>query len=118
MRLEKKRDSELAERKGLAVRTIIQTIWLVLSGIIAYVALDWIFSSEQLTYDFFYTSLGIPRSVPEAVIMGVLIILIVLVMQFFLVMGYAIASPQGRQRTGDPSPYSSTYDPMQDDYRH
>lgn len=118
MRLEKKRDSELAERKGLAVRTIIQIIWLVLSGIIAYVALDWIFTSEQLSYDFFYTTLGIPRSVPEAVIMGALILVIVFVMQFFLIMGYAIASPQGRERTGNPSPYSSTYDPMQDDYRH
>jgi TRAP-type C4-dicarboxylate transport system permease small subunit len=118
MRLEKKRESELAERKGLAVRTVIQFIWLILSGVIAYFALNWFFTREQLTYEFFYTTLGIPRSVPEAVIMGVLILVIVFVMQFFLVMGYAIASPQGRERPGDPTPYSSTYDPMQDDYRH
>lgn len=118
MRLDRKKDSELAQRKGLTVRTIIQTFWLILSGIIAYVGLDWLFTSEQLTYDFFYNTLLVPRSVPEPVIMGALIIIVVIVMQFFLVMGYAIGSPQGRERTGKPSPYSSTYDPMQDDYRN
>ena len=118
MRLDRKRDSERAQRKGLAARTIVQSIWLILSGVMAYFVLDWLFTSEQLSYSFFYNTLAIPRSVPEPVILGALIVIIVFIMQFFLVMGYAIASPQGRERSGNPSPYSSTYDPMQDDYRH
>lgn len=118
MRLDRKKDSELAERKGLAVRTIIQTVWFVLSGLIAYVVLDYLFDTQQLTYDFFYSSLAIPRSVPEVAILGALVLIFVFFMQFFLILGYAIASPQGRERTGDPSPYSQTFDPMQDDYRN
>ena len=118
MRLDKKRDSELAQRKGLTTRTLVQGSWLAICALIAYFALTWLFSSGQLSYNFFYTNLLIPRSIPQPAILGGLILLFVLVMQFFLVLGYAFASPQGRERTGNPSPYSSNYDPMQDDYRN
>lgn len=117
MRLEKKKQSELAERKGLTTRTIVQVIWLGISGVIAYFVLDWLFETEQLTYDYFYNNLLIPRDVPEVAILGALILFAVLVMQFFLILGYGFASPVGRERPGNPSPYSQTYDPMQDDYR-
>jgi hypothetical protein len=118
MRLDQKKDAELAQRKGLTGRTMVQLIWLGISAFGAYLALNWLISTEQLTYDFFYTNFLIPRSVPEVAILAGLVLLTVLIMQFFLVLGYAIASPQGRERSGNPSPYSTTYDPMQDDYRH
>lgn len=117
MRLEKKKQSELAERKGLTSRTVIQVIWLGISAAIVYFLFDWLFETERLTYDFFYNDLTIPRSVPEVAIMGGLILIGVLIMQFFLILGYAFASPVGRQRPGDPTPYASTYDPLQDEYR-
>lgn len=118
MRLDKKRDSERAQRKGLATRTIIQFIWFAISAFLAYFVLNWLFTNGELTYDFFYNDLLIPRSVPELAIMAALVLIAVMIMQFFLVLGYAIASPQGRERTGQPSPYSTNYDPMQDDYRN
>lgn len=118
MRLEKKRDSERAQRKGMAAKTIIQLLWFGISALAAYFVLNWLFASGQLTYSFFYNELAIPRSVPEIGILAALVLIAVMVMQFFFVLGYAIASPQARERTGRPSPYSSTYDPMQDDYRH
>lgn len=118
MRLDRKRQAEQASRKGLTIRTIVQFTWLAISAVLAYVAINWLFDSGQLTYRLFYESLFIPRSVPEPVILAALVLVAVFIMQFFLVLGYAIASPQGRERTGDPSPYSATYDPMQDDYRN
>lgn len=117
MRLDNKRDSELAERKGLTIKTIVQVLWFGISALLAYFILDWLFTSGELTYEFFYNDLLIPRSVPELAIMAVLVLISVMIMQFFLVLGYTIASPQGRERTGRPSAYSSNYDPMQDDYR-
>jgi TRAP-type C4-dicarboxylate transport system permease small subunit len=117
MRLDRKRDAELARRKGLTTRTIIQFLWLGISAFLAYLAIDWLFDSGQLSYEFFYSTLFIPRSVPEIAILAALVLVVVAIMQFFLVLGYAIASPQGRERSGNPSPYSTTYDPMQDDYR-
>ncbi|MCL4861003.1 MAG: hypothetical protein KJZ93_16425, partial [Caldilineaceae bacterium] len=48
------------------------------------------FASGQLTYEFFYSALFVPRSVPRAAILAALIVLIVFIMQFFLVLGYAI----------------------------
>lgn len=118
MRLEKKRDSELAQRKGMAIKTIVQVLWFGISAVAAYFVLNWLFTTGELSYDFFYNELAVPRSVPELGILAALIFIAVMIMQFFLVLGYVIASPQGRERTGNPSPYSTTYDPMQDDYRH
>lgn len=118
MRLERQKEQELAQRKGFASRTIVQSIWLLISGGIGYFILRWLFDAGTLDYNFFYTTLSIPRSVPEAAIFAGLILIIVIVMQFFLILGYAFASPTGRQRPGTPTPYSSSYDPMQDDYRH
>ncbi|HSM56909.1 MAG TPA: hypothetical protein VK879_12225 [Candidatus Sulfomarinibacteraceae bacterium] len=118
MRLERQKEQELAQRKGFASRTIVQTIWLLISGAIGYFVLRWLFDAGTLEYNLFYNTLGIPRAVPEEVIFAGLILLIVIIMQFFLILGYAFASPAGRERPGTPSPYSSSYDPMQDDYRH
>lgn len=117
MRLDKKRDSERAQRQGLAKKTIIQVIWFAISALLAYFVFDWLFTTGELTYNFFYNVLSIPRAVPEFAIMAALILIAVMIMQFFLVLGYVIASPQGRERTGRPSAYSSTFDPMEDDYR-
>lgn len=118
MRLEKKREAEKAQRKGMTGRTIVQIVWFLISAALAYMAIDWLFASGQLTYEFFYNTLFVPRTIPHAAILGALVLIAVFIMQFFLVLGYAIASPQGRERTGQPSPYSSSYDPMQDEYRH
>ncbi len=118
MRLDKKRQSEKAQRKGMTARTMIQLLWLAISAILAYLALSWLFDSGQLSYDFFYNTLFVPRSISEPLILAALIVLVVFFMQFFLVLGYAIASPQGRERSGNPSAYSGTVDPFQDDYRH
>ena len=111
-RLDVKRDDEIRRRKGSTVRAIISTIWLGLSFVGAYFLLQYLFSSKTLNYNTIYTRFFIPRSVPEEVILGVLILIVVVVMQFALVAGFAFASPVGRTRPGTPSLMSRNPDPL------
>lgn len=118
MRLEKKREQELARREGFATRTILQFIWLILTSVVAFLAIQWLFANNYLDYNFFYRTFGIPRTVPDWVFVAGLVLIAVIVLQFFFVLGYVVASPAGRERMGRPTPYSKNPDPLQDDYRN
>ncbi len=111
MRLEKKRDEELARRKGLTGRTIFATFWLLISIVIGYFLVDYLIDQGLLSLNMFY-QLGIPRSVPSVVFFWVLVLIVVAIMQFFLMFGFMIASPEGRRRTGEPTLYSRNKDPF------
>ena len=113
MRLEKKRDEEIAARKGMTGRTIIMVIWLAISGVIAYFLIKYLFDTNVLRYSTFY-NVGIPKSVPQWVLMGAMILILVVIMQTFLLFGFMMASPEGRRHTGDPSLYSHRKEPFDD----
>lgn len=119
MRLERKRDAELAKRRGLTIRTIIAVIWFSLCFAAAYFIVIWLFDSETLTLGFFYNRIHIPLSIGELFIRIGLMVVIVFLVQFFVLIGYAFASPAGRVRPGDPSLQSREPDPNADrhDYR-
>lgn len=116
MKIERKHDEEIARRKGLTGRTIVSVIWLLISAAIAYFIIDLMLKSEEInfSYDAIYRTLSLPRSVPQIAVLAVLIVLITLIMQMFLWLGFAVASPEGRRRTGDPSLYSRNKDPFDD----
>lgn len=116
MRLERKRDAELARRKGLAIKTVIAVIWFGLCFVAAYFLVNWLVDSGILTINALYNRLHIPRSVGEEFIRAGLIVLIVFLIQFFILLGYAFASPLGRLRPGDPSLRSREVDPNADHY--
>lgn len=111
MRLEKKHQEELAKRKGMATKTIIQGIGLIISFAIAYFVTTYLFNQEILTYPMLYNALSIPRSVPEWAILGGLMVIIVFVMQFAMFVGFFLVNPEGRRRLGDPSLHSRNVDP-------
>lgn len=113
MRLEKKKDEEIAARKGMTGRTIITVIWLGISGVIAYFLIKYLFDTNVLRYSTIY-NLGIPDSVPKWALMGAMIFIVVAIMQTFLLFGFMLASPEGRRRTGDPSLYSHHKEPFDD----
>ncbi len=115
MRLEKKREEELDKRRGSAGKTVVQLIWLVISFVIAYFLTNYLFEQEVITYGMVYR-VGIPRSIPEWVILLTLMFVVVVAMQFFLFIGYAFANPEGRRRTGDATLRSSEKDPYDDRY--
>ena len=113
MRLEKKREEEIARRKGMTGRTIIATIWLLISIGLGYFLITYLIDQNYFSLNIFY-QWGIPRAVPDWVFFIALILLVVAIMQFFLLFGFMIASPEGRRRTGDPSLYSRSKDPFDD----
>ena len=116
MRLEKKQEEELARRKGMTGKTIMQVIWLLVTGGLAYLFVNYLFSQGLVTANTFYNQLFIPRSVPEIGVKLIMVFGIVLVMQFVFSLGYILASPEGRRRTGDATLYSRNKDPF-DDHR-
>ncbi len=114
MRLEKKREEETAKRKGMTGRTIVAFIWLLLSIGLSYVLITYLVSQKMLSLNIFY-QWGVPRAVPDWVFLVFLILVVVGFMQFLLFFGFMMASPEGRRHTGDPSLYSSSKDPFDDE---
>ena len=116
MQLEKKQQEELQRRKGLTGRTLIQVIWLLISGVIAFFLLRYLEAQDVFTYDKIYRQLALPRSIPNWAVMGGMILLIVFVMQIAVMFGFMIASPEGRRKTGKPSLHSRNKDPFDSQY--
>ena len=116
MRLDAQRDRELVRRRGLALRTILAVIWIAICFGLAYLIVNYLFDNDIVSYRFFYTRLFIPYDVAETVILIGSMILIVVIINFIVLVGYAIASPIGRRRPGTPSLHSSDPDP--DDHKY
>ena len=116
MRLDAKRDRELAKRKGLALRTILAVIWLGLCFFVAYVVVSYLFDNDMLTFAFFRGPLYIPFSISdELIIIGVTVVIVVAI-NFLVLVTYGLLSPTGRRRPGTPSMYSEDPDP--DDHKY
>ena len=118
MRLDAQRERELAKRKGLAMRTILAVIWLAICFGLAYLLMQYLFDNELLTYKFFYNRLFIPRTVSETAILIGSMLVIVVVVNFFVLIGYGLISPSGRRRPGTPSLYSEDPDPDEQKYNY
>lgn len=114
MRLEKKHEEELARRKGLTGKTIVQVIWLLFTGALAYFFVNYLFNEGIVTPGVFYNQLFIPRSIPELGLKLLMVFGLVIIMQFVFILGYIIASPEGRRRTGDATMHSRNKDPFDD----
>lgn len=116
MRLDMKKDAELAKRKGTARKTILAVLWLALCVAVAYFITEWLFESGTITTGFFYNQLYIPSTVDELFIRIGFIVVLVIIMQFFVLLGYAFSSPQGRTRPGNATAYSKNPDPNEGKY--
>ena len=114
MRLEKKNEEKLAKRKGLTGKTIIQVIWLLFTGTLAYFFVNYLFNEGIIRTSIFYNQLLIPRSVPEIGLKLIVVLGMIIIMQIVFSIGYIIASPEGRRRTGDASMHSRNKDPFDD----
>lgn len=114
MRLEKKKQEQLSKRKGLPLRTIVFVLWLTISFVAAYFFVEYMFEGGYLSERFYYSDLALPNNWPIEILKGATMFLIVVVMQIFLTLGFMLASPEGRRRTGDASLYSRNKDPFDD----
>jgi hypothetical protein len=117
MRLEKKRQEELAERKGLTGKTIIQIIWLVISFAISYIVLEAFEANDTISFVRIHRSLSLPPEVPTWAVQVGIMLIFVLVMQFILFMAFVWTSPEGRRRPGQPTLESRSKDPFDDSLR-
>ncbi|UCG24764.1 MAG: hypothetical protein JSW55_01845 [Chloroflexota bacterium] len=111
MRLDAKRDRELARRRGLAKRTILAVIWLAICFALAFLIMSYLFDNDLLSYNFFYSRLFIPSEVSETALLIASMVVIVIIINFFVLLGYGLASPAGRRRPGTPSMHSGEPDP-------
>lgn len=114
MRIEKKQDEEIARRKGMTGKTVVQVIWLLLSAGLSYYLINYLLNSDEssFSYNAVYNATGLPRTVPEGALLAGMILLLVLLFQIFLWLGFAMASPEGRRKTGVPSLHSRNKDPF------
>ena len=116
MRLDAKREREIGKRRGFASRTIVAVLWLSLCFAFSYFLMKTLFENGTITENLIRAQLRLPPWVPEWAIWVGAMIIIVLIINFFLLIGYAIVSPSGRRRPGKASLYSSDPDP--DDHRY
>ena len=114
MRLEKKQDEEIARRRGMTGTTVIQVVWFIISGVISYFLITFMLNSEEINFSYamIYNTTGLPRSVPEEAVLAILIFIFIFIFQILLWLGFAIASPEGRRKTGEPTLYSRNKDPF------
>ncbi len=117
MRIDRRRDMELARRKGFARRTVIQSVWLLLSAAATYFFVRYLMDNNYLSFDLVYRQLALPSWLPEWALLLALIVLGVVILQFFFFLAFALVSPDGRAQTGRATPYSRNKDLFDDDYR-
>jgi hypothetical protein len=110
MKIQKKQERELAERKGSAKTTIIQGTWLLLSLAAAYFLFQYLDDTGILTMRYLRSQLQLPSSVPEWAILGGAMLAFVIVSQFALTLGFFFASPQGRRKAGQGNLYTTNRD--------
>ena len=116
MRLDAKREQELARRKGLALRTILAVVWLAICFVLALLFMNWLFDNDVLDMGFFRNQLLIPYTIDDTWIVLGLVVVLVVAINFVVLVVYGLFSPIGRRRPGTPSMYSADPDP--DDHKY
>lgn len=114
MRIDQVREAELKKRKGSSIRMIIQIVWLIISGVVAYFLSNYIITNTDLNFNFFRNNFFIPPVIPDWAIHGAFILILVFLMQAIFAVGYAFGSPEGRVKTGRPRADSRNPDPFDD----
>lgn len=112
MRLDMIKESERAKRKGLATRTAIVTGWFLFSLIISYLIATIVLNAERIGVDYFYQRLQVPESIGEGTIKLGLVIIITVLLQFVLVISFAVTSPEARKKSGQPTAVAQNPDPL------
>jgi hypothetical protein len=116
MRLDTQREAEAEKRKGLMVRTVAGVIWLGINFTVAYLFVGWLFETGELTPGFFWNQLFIPRQINVGGLQILVAVVIVVIMNFFVLLGYGFSSSSGRTRPGTPSMESRNPDPLDKNY--
>jgi hypothetical protein len=119
MRIDKLKEMEGKKRRGSTGRTLVQGIWLLIAIGLAYAFTEYVlFGGGYVTPNMLRNYFLLPAQVPVWAMKAAIIFLLVVAIQFFLFLGFAIANPRGRTRTGKPNAYSDDLDPFDNPYGH
>ena len=116
MRLEKQYEEDIARRKGLTKRTIIQVIWLGISGVIMYFLVTSLEKDGLINYREMANAFNLPITIPDWVFIAIIVAFGIVLMQLLLFIGFAFGSPEGRRKSGTPSLHSRNKDPLDSQY--
>ena len=100
MKIEKKRERELAERQGSTKTTLIYGTWLLVSLVAGYFFFSYLDSSGIFTMRALRGELRLPASVPEWAVMIGAVLVFAIAAQIALSFGFLLASPAGRRKAG------------------
>ena len=100
MKLQKKRDAEIAQRQGSTKKTIIFGIWLIISILLGVGLVYYLDSSGAYTLRTLRTNLQLPRTFPDLAVGAIAVFVIVVLSQIALSFGFLIANPEGRRKAG------------------
>ena len=77
---------------------IVRIIWFVMLSFVAWRLTNWLlYESSFVTFDLFYEG-GVSRDIPEEMIVVGVTVLVFLVMNFLIWLGYFMSVPSGRRR--------------------
>lgn len=118
MRIEMKREAELAKRKGLAGRTAVALIGMAVTFALAYMVAIILFSREIITPGFFYDELSVPAEVSEWMIQLAVVFIIFCGFQLIMMLIFAVFSPEARTRSGKPTTAAKDLDYFDKHYNY
>jgi len=98
MWLDKNRQLNVEEQKGLYLRILKAIAILFIGVVIAYFFTGWLYSSGTLTNEYFYNHLAIPSSVYPTTIRIMVVLLMVNLAQLLVLIGMALLRPEYRIR--------------------
>lgn len=100
MWLDKNRQVETEQQKGLYLRVTIAISLLFIGVVIAYFLTEWLYSSGTLTNEFFYNQLSIPSVVNPTTIRTMFVLMLVNSAQIMVIIGMALFNPENQKRLG------------------
>jgi ABC-type uncharacterized transport system fused permease/ATPase subunit len=115
MKIQKKKEREMAERQGSTKTTLIFGSWLVLSMLIAYFFFSYLDSSGTLTMRTLRSQMQLPPSIPEWAVMVGAILVFTMASQIALSLGFFLANPSARRKVGKGDLRSRHHD-LRDNY--
>lgn len=118
MRIDMKRQAEMDKRQGMTKRTVLTVVALLIGFVLAYLLTASLFSRGIINEELVYDQLSLPGELSMGVVRLIVAGLTTFFMWLIILLGFAIASPSARQRSGRPSATSPDPDLYDSKYHY
>jgi flagellar basal body-associated protein FliL len=117
MRIDMKREAEVNQRKGLTWRTLVSVVWLVICLMVAYFFTGWLIGSGTLNESLIYDTLSLPPGLSLTIVRLLAMVILVVGLQFFAVVLFAMITPEAKEHTGRPTAKAQSLDYYERQYK-